>query len=44
MKNGTDHNKVQKYDKALTVKVMILEILNIDNMNCDWNIEDNSKR
>ena len=39
MQNGTDRNLVRKFDHSLIVSFMIVNIFNIDNMNCDQNIK-----
>ena len=35
---------VRKFDHSVTVGFMTVRNFNIDNMNCDWNIEDENKQ
>ena len=41
---GTGNNLVWKFDHLLTVQFMIVKNFNIDNMNCDQNIENDNKQ
>ena len=43
MLNGIDQNMVQHFDEKITVRFLIVKLFNIDNMNCNWNIEYENK-